>query len=370
VVKPAGAACAKCPARDGALLAPTFTATGRARLAIVDDAPSGMNFKEGQHVSGPAARMLQRGFAANGLPNLTACHRTSAVLCRCTPKEQVKAAKACGERLRAELAVVGATHVVALGALATQHLLGLKTSTPLTKYRGFVCRRDDGLTVLPIMHPWRAQQMPRWLPALEIDVARIGRVVEGGFTPPELLPGVSITFATTPESLAMSLAMLAESVEIGADVETVGLGPTSTSLVCVGLGTATHAVVIPWSKASNGQVPYWVNPDAVARDVRRLLASRTMVTHNGPAFDHIVLGRYGMPPGERWDDTLLMTHALAGHMPKGLAHIVSLYCDAPPWKTLEHAERIEDLWLYNARDVIYMMKAYQALRARMRAEAA
>jgi uracil-DNA glycosylase len=362
--KPAGAACAKCPARDGKLLLPTPTATGRAALAIVDDAPSSLNFKEGSHISGPAARMLARGFAANDLPPPAAWHRTSAVLCECPLKEQAKAAKCCGERLRAELAACGAPIVVPLGGIALQQVMGSKAKLPLMKHRGFVHRRTDGAYVLPIMHPWRAQQLPKWLPILERDVARIGRIANDGFTLPEERKDHEVIYATTPEHLARGLAALAKRDEVIADVETVGLGPTSTSLVCLGLGNIRVSVVIPWSKGQNGEHPFWLNGEAVARDVTRLLASRTTVTHNGPAFDHIVMTRYGFEI-VKWEDTLLETHALRGHMPKGLAFLVSMYVDSNPWKTVDHAQSIEDLWYYNAQDLIRTSLVYEALKREM-----
>jgi uncharacterized protein YprB with RNaseH-like and TPR domain len=220
--------------------------------------------------------------------------------------------------------------------------------------------------VLPIMHPWRATQLPKWLPILERDVARIGRVANEGFTPPEERKNHEIVYATTPERLAYGMAQLAKADEVIADVETVGLGPTSTSLVCLGLGNLRASVVIPWSKGQNGEVPFWLNADAVARDVTRLLASRVTVTHNGPAFDHIVMARYGCHIGEKWDDTLLMTHALRGHMPKGLAFLVSLYCDSDPWKTVDHAQCIEDLWRYNAQDLVRTSIVYQAIKREMK----
>lgn len=365
-VKPAGAACAKCPARDGKLLLPSPTATGRASLAIVDDAPSSLNFKEGGHVTGPAARLLARGFAANDLPPPASWHKTSAVLCACTPKEQAKAAKACGERLRSELAATGAPLIVPLGGLALQQVMGSKAKLPLMKHRGFVHKRQDGAYVTPIMHPWRCQQLPKWMPILERDVARIGRIHEHGFTPPELRDNHEIIYAITPEHLARGMAALAEGNEVIADVETVGLGPTSTSLVCLGLGNLRTSLVIPWSKGQNGEVPFWLNEAAVARDVTRLLASRTTVTHNGPAFDHIVMARYGCHIA-KWDDTLLETHCLRGHMPKGLAFLVSLYVDSDPWKTVDHAQCIEDLWRYNAQDLIRTSLVYEAMKIEMRA---
>jgi hypothetical protein len=90
-----------------------------------------------------------------------------------------------------------------------------------------------------------------------------------------------------------------------------------------------------------------------------------MVTHNGPGFDHLVLSRYGFT-WEDWEDTMLMSHALRGHMPKNLAWVVTTagggMLDVGPWKQLEdRGADITRLHIYNARDTLYMMLAYREL---------
>jgi hypothetical protein len=198
---------------------------------------------------------------------------------------------------------------------------------------------------------------------LETDIARVGRVLEHGFVAPEDEPGRELLIAKTREQLRAGLARLGPVVS--GDVETVGLGPTATALVCLGFSDGRLTVVVPWSKASNGLEPFWLDPSGVAAELSAMLATRIMVSHNGPAFDHIVMARYGIRI-TAWDDTLLASHALAGHMPKNLAHVATQHLDVPPWKQLEdRGASIERLWVYNGRDCLYTILAWFEMRKAM-----
>jgi hypothetical protein len=107
-------------------------------------------------------------------------------------------------------------------------------------------------------------------------------------------------------------------------------------------------------------------PDDVMGDVNSLIARRVVVTHNGPAFDHIVAQRYGMRI-VAWEDTLLGTHALYSHLPKGLSHVVTRYLDVTPWKEQEdRTADIDRLHIYNARDTLYTALARRAQLAELK----
>lgn len=98
-----------------------------------------------------------------------------------------------------------------------------------------------------------------------------------------------------------------------------------------------------------------------------------------------------MPP--RVEDTLIAHHAFAGHLPKSLAHVASVYCDARPWKILagkdaggekglspwEAAEKYEGykkeeaiarLLAYNAADCQLTALSWQRMQADLESERA
>lgn len=363
VLRLAGAACDTCPARGGKCVPPEYAAFGATpKLAVVGEFPRGAELEHGIPLSGSGGRMLTRGLKTIGLSRHEV-HFTNAILCKPPndPKQLAAAAKACAPRLRAELAAVAPTAVVPLGPLALRATLDHPKKLQILKWRGSVSRAPWAPEpwVLPTLDPGFVLRAPKWGPVLETDITRVGRILENGFAAPEDSEGRVVVVPKTRDSLTHALGSLGGVVS--GDVETVGLGPTSTSLVCLGFSDGKTTVVVPWSRASNGLEAFWLDPAGVAAQISGALATRTVVTHNGPAFDHIVFARYGIHLGA-WDDTLLATHALAGHMPKNLAHVVTQHLDVPPWKQLEdRGASIERLWNYNARDCLYTILAWHEL---------
>ena len=379
---------------------PPEKAPERARLAVVGEQPGRNELEQGRPFIGASGRMLERGLRTIGLRR-SDCHWTNAVPCDCHPRDLPKARKACAKRLREELAATGASVVMPVGKLALHSTLDLRRKPEILKWRGSVspapwksyaetpatadsaARRSPetssgvssrgpvessvsadasaapgsagrgAVWVLPTVHPAFVMRAPKWGPVLEIDVARVGRVLANGFAAPEEDTRRRLLIPKTLDALRSALAALAPGADVAFDVETVGLGPTRTALVCFGISDGTTTIVVPWSREANGLERFWGFPARALALVNAALASRVVVTHNGPAFDHIVARRYGISI-RAWEDTLLAAHATEGHMPKNLAHVVTRGLDVPPWKQLEdRGVDIERLWVYNGRDCLY-----------------
>jgi uracil-DNA glycosylase len=330
--------------------------------------------------------MLMRGAATLGLARHD-IHWTNSVLCGPLRGAAVldEARKRCAVRLRAEVA--GATAagapIVPLGALALRSVLGARRKLGILAYRGHVVIVDprtgveapiawpegkraelpEGALVLPTLHPAFVMRAERWRHVLESDFRRIARIMRHGYKPPEC--GATWHLATTPKQVKAQLARMGSTVCV--DVETVGLGATTTALVCVGFSDGKRTTVIPWSRDLAGKVP-WCSSTAqaaIVRNINQALRQRVTLTHNGPAFDHVVLARYGVRHAA-WADSLLGMHAVRGHMPKGLGHLVSCALDTPPWKRWAH-DSITELWSYNARDVLYNALAWAPLKGELAA---
>lgn len=373
----AGAACGTCPARLGHCVPPKpATDPKAARLAIVADLPSRSEVLAGEWLAGGAGRTTQRGLKAIGV-NPPDVHLTGAILCECADDDQLSARKACAPRLAAELAGTGAPIVVPFGGTALQSVLGRPKKLQLLgkrAWRGSVTRHKnvshdgaglDGFLVCPTLHPSFIFKAPKWAPVLEGDFERIGRLLRDpeGWRPPEEVDHIWDVLHEPRELAALDLL----GPIVAFDVETVGLGPMVTNLVCFALSDGAQSFVVPWTTRTDGREAWWKDPHAVAGIVTRCLRKRTMVTHNGPAFDHVVAHRVGIRWGE-WEDTLLETHALRSHMPKGLNHLVSTTLDAPAWKEVPHADCIEDLWKYNMQDVCYTIRSHKELSRELRRE--
>jgi uracil-DNA glycosylase family 4 len=393
-MKPAGAACASCPGRDRRCVPPE-PAHGRTKLAIVGEAPGFNELQTGRPFVGRSGKMLEKGLKYLGLRR-SEIHWTNAILCDVRPVDMAVAAKKCRARLQRELREASAPVVMPVGAWGLQGAMNLTKKPQILRWRGSVNQHSYGAPtppeaaaaadtvphvgqgsggagvswICPTVHPAFVMRASAWGPIFEGDLERLGRVLADGFNPPEAHPTRTLVIARTRESLTQALAALAPRAPIAFDVETVGLGPTETALVCFGVSDGVTTVVVPWSRENNGIEPWWgVGTPDVAREVSAIFASRIVVTHNGPAFDHIVAARYNLKIAE-WDDTLLAQHAIAGHMKKNLAHVVTTVgdcaLDVPAWKEQEdRGADLARLWHYNGRDVLYTILAWRLMKGQV-----
>ncbi len=392
--KPAGAACEACPGRNRPCVRPE-RARGAARLALVGESPGRNEVEEGRPFVGASGKVMQRGLHSIGLARADV-HWTNAILCDVPVKDQAAARRCCAARLAAELADTGATHVLALGGLALQSAIASGRKTPIQRWRGSVvrhtldaalvqsaepthCKRGDGgsnpsggsaqLLIFPTLHPAFTMRAPLWRPVLERDVARLGRLLDtapDAWRAPEEMPHRRLVVPRTLDELQHALGSLATD-DISNDVETVGLGPTHTLLVCNGISDGVTTIVVPWSRGRDGRESWWGTGERHAVSlINAAFAARRVVTHNGPAFDHIVNARYGIRV-TRWEDTLLGRHSFASHLPRNLAMTVTTYLDVSPWKELENRTAdLERLWGYCGQDNLYTILAWRAMNAEMR----
>ena len=379
--------CDACPFKELETVPCEQASSGPPRLAIVGEAPGWNEMNQGRPFVGASGKMLQRGLATLGITR-DQVHWTNAILCNVgqDPAKQKIAAKACGPRLRAELAASGAPIIVPVGAWALGSVMALGKKPQILKWRGSVSRINlprqpssdpasasgsggssdpaapVSILVAPTVHPAFVMRSPGYGPVLQKDFKRIGRLLEGGFQAPE--ESRVILVPKDLSSVEHAIRALENSQALSFDVETVGLGPHATPLVCFGISSGPVTAVFPWSRGRDGQQSFWTEPQEkiITSMISNLLLPRVMVTHNGPNFDHIVAYRYGLQ-FDKWEDTLLGTHVLRSHLPKNLAFTVTQYIDVPPWKQLEdRTATIERLWFYNARDALYTILAWQQMK--------
>lgn len=367
--KAPGAACAECPGRNRPCIHPEPVPPGsRTHLAVVGEAPGTTEILEGRPFVGPSGRLMMRELGRIGLQRHQV-HWSNAVLCSVRKKDLPVARKCCAERLRQELAAAAPPVVMPVGALGARSGLLATKSTPILKWRGSISRviyqadkPELSAWVLPTIHPAFVLRAPQWERVLRIDIERARRVAAEGFTPPEEIAGRRFIVARTIQELESALHLMRGSDDSGFDVETVGLGPMLTSLVCFGLSDIHTTVIVPWASRRDGSTPWWPQPAKIAGLVSEFWKPRRVITHNGPSFDHIIAHRYGLQIAE-WDDTLIAAHATAPELPKNLAHVVTMGLDVMPWKTQE--DRTADLprlFVYNGRDTLYTILRWAQMR--------
>jgi len=376
-----GAACGSCPLNTKTVVPPEGPTD--ATLAIIGEAPGWNEEQTGHPFVGPSGQLLNRLFTHQGIDR-EHVFVTNAILCR-APELRVgsevstdqaslkKAVACCRPRLLRELKRLKPTlrSVVPLGATAVRSLTNRKNLSILAA-RGFVWETEatGDASVVPSVHPAFVLRAPAWEAVLVSDFDRAARASRGRLG----LPQATSHLAPDPRLLRGLLDKLGPTVAV--DVETTKLGATSCALLCIGVSDGASAVVIPWASTQSPRRRFYGSKQSAVMDIlRRWLSKRTVVTHNGPGFDHVVLARYGLELSESasWEDTLLAHHAYASHMPQRLDHVVSMYLDAPPWKILSRKPaksdergawdpgklRDEELWSYNAMDAVLTARLWK-----------
>lgn len=352
-----GALCDDCPCRGVPVVPPTLPADGPDAV-LVGMEPGYTEERERRPFCGPSGKKIDQLLERHGLDRKR-MHVTNAALCRPRKDEHRPAAfKCCLPRLQRELDQYPASvPIMPMGAPAFQSVFGKKV--PITSARGFVWRKNRR-DILPTIHPAFVLRDSLQFPLLSRDIRRLALRIKQGFIELDN-PGIYYT-PRTPKALAEVLAKFMGE-EVALDIETSEDPPTEATLSCIGLSDGTTTAVVPWNEFFRDQLATFVR-------------SKVIITHNGPAFDHIVLARYGIEV-DRWEDTLVAHHVYASHFRQALEHCVSFYLDAPPWKRILGKAATGDekgrpkkfgedetlLFKYNALDAYLTFKLWRAMQA-------
>ncbi len=155
----ASAGCRGCPLYEAATQTVFGKGPAGARLFLVGEQPGDREDVVGVPFVGPAGRLLHEAMGDAEI-EAEAVYLTNAVKhfkferrgkVRLHKKPSASEVRACTPWLDAELGAVRPSLVVALGATAAQALLG--PSVRVTRDRATVRARDDGLLVMPTVHP-------------------------------------------------------------------------------------------------------------------------------------------------------------------------------------------------------------------------
>lgn len=194
-----------------------------------------------------------------------------------------------------------------------------------------------------------------------IDVQRFARAMSGSLEPsPQVIVRASV------DDLR-ALARLGEPIAV--DIETAprddmgswtGKDPTLAKLRTLGFGTCMRGLSFVWTDAD----------DETRAEAARIIESPALlkVVHNGIYFDNRVLARYGMRM-TNFHDTRDMRRALVSTSRLSLAHLTSIYTDAPAWKVADdpNSEKAwasddeTELMKYNALDCVFTARVYRGL---------
>jgi uracil-DNA glycosylase len=158
-LREAAAGCRECPLGEPATQTVWGEGPARAKLMLVGEQPGDREDLEGRPFVGPAGRMLDRAlqelgwrrdrvYVTNAVKHFKFEMRGKRRMHK-TPAQ--REAQACLHWLESEIAAVRPAAIVALGAVAARSVLGRSVS--VMKERGQWLERDDGIPVLPTLHP-------------------------------------------------------------------------------------------------------------------------------------------------------------------------------------------------------------------------
>lgn len=358
-----GADCDNCPL-NGRTVVPPTPATAGCRLVVVAESPGRNEEIEGAPLIGPSGFMLDRNLRTLKVSR-SACHLTNAILCRptqkMTPKEWKTALKCCRPRLEAELAKVEAP-ILAIGGKSLQTLTGKAKIMPWRGVQVPGLAPWEGRAITPTVHPaFIMRGKPQWEPVFRLDIKRALNPTK--WTWPEIV---------IEEGTAMMIALrrLAHTRKpLGVDVETSGIDPMFSKLLCVGLANEDVAVSVPWPPQ-----------DPVVKEVvAAILADPDIekVMHNGQ-HDLLTLKSHGLPVCGGLFDTLLAHATVAPQLPHDLGLVASCEFPAPRWKSIFRVESDlkgadaftkrdpYELRDYNAKDATITAMLRRPLRQRLR----
>lgn len=410
-----GAACDICPLKGSPVVPPE--SNQGATIALVGEAPGEQEEKQGVPFIGPSGDEVMRALGAAQLRRRDV-HITNVLLCR-PPKNELdnllakissenrerqkrnKALKSawetgkranpwlqepayedmlstpltcCSPRLKLELQPF--RNIIALGGTAAKAVMN--TNQNIMSIRGGFVELDAaaGLParrVMPTIHPSFVLRSPRYSHVFRNDIYKAAQRFRGveAWHPPH------VVYHPSPEQLEEFLSTPGVPYWTY-DLETDGIEPLTAKIRCVGIGTATHVVIVGLL-GKDGMTRFYPYADQirVIEIMKRFFAdeSKLKVGHNSGSYDTNCLNaQWGIWPKPGLD-TILLHRLVESELPHGLGFVGSMYTDAPSWKTDRDgrklafdAETDEQLATYCAYDVsitaAVLPKLFESVRMR------
>lgn len=382
-----GAKCDECPLRDRRPIPPeknlsSVEVLSGIGIAIVGDAPGLEEDKNGRLLCGSSGSELESGLRSAGIRRQQ-CLVTNVILCRpenndiktmldkirrYNKKEEKEAEKegrepefmknpieCCAPRLEEEL--FGYTNFITLGGTATKAVTEVQAS--ITAVRGAMMNLPGGESrrprdVMPTVHPSFVLKQPRWRHVFRNDLQKAGRWFRGEaeWKPPEII--------YNPSADELKTFLYAHACP-SFDLETDGIECLTAKIRCVGVGISSKVMVCGFL-GKDGYRKFYSPAEELK--VKQVLIdwfkdpTRPKSSWNGGYYDRIVLESQWGVTVQGNIDGLIIHRNIESELPHGLAYAVSLYAEAPAWKTDRDGNKLstgsesdEQLHEYCALDV-------------------
>ena len=356
--------------------------TGNIDIALVGDAPSRDDIREGKPFQGPAGKYLTFALSEALIyrPRLWLTNVVSRPIENFNHVNSEIAYETEKHDLKEEIRYLRRRNLKVVGILGNKagEAFGI---LDVAKSRGSVyifdtdswkvVDKSSSTTILlvPTYHP-RQIAKNRWTKsgkgkadffAVWIDdLKKIEKISKEGWQPPKEHFNLEPDLAQVWDFVSKALK---KKTLIAVDIETTGFDPKTAGIVCIGLATdSTHALVVPFIDGPGSA--YWSpgNAKQVVTLLSKLFTECPLMFQNA-LFDVPFLRKKGfsIPPGAVKHDTMLLHHAISPELPHNLGFIVSQYGETPYWKdefqnrntTIVRMDQ-KVLRRYNARDCVVL----------------
>jgi uracil-DNA glycosylase family 4 len=269
------------------------------------------------------------------------------------------------EELKAEIARVKPTVILALGNMALQVLTG---KSGIMKWRGSVMQtlpEFGSIKVIPTYHPSVVLRMWEWRPIALRDIKRLRDECEWPeIRRPEWNFALRPSFAAAVERLEWIRDQVAAGpYKLSVDIETRGL------IACVGLAwNKTDAICLPLMAVGHPQGYWTVDEELVIWGLLREILTHKNVIIIGQNFAYdaqYFSVQMGFLPIVKLD-TMVMQHTYLAGSKKSLDFIASMYCEyycywKDDGKTWDPKIPEEKYWFYNCEDCIRTYECAEVL---------
>ena len=238
-----------------------------------------------------------------------------------------------------------------LGATALDCFLSLK---PITKHRGSVYMWE-GIKMLPSIHPANiVRGAHENLYLLEFDIQKAKSI----FGIKKVYRNRKFIIDPTADEVLHHLDRLKNAEFLSIDIET----RRGNTIDCFGLGDSEDfALCIPFLTSKGPRWDQEVEALIWTR-IKEVLQSPSHKIMQNMMYELYFFYFYGLPVKNIWMDTMIAIHTIYPELKKALWNILSLYTYTTYHKDeLRDAERDEDRWTYNCKDVAGTFEAAMGL---------
>lgn len=307
------------------------------QFLVIAEAPGTNEVNNGQVLIGASGRELRKSLQQThidvnrvGLTNAIQCMPEGGdlkkFLQQCKKTGQPSPIECCAPRLRAEVA--RASFVLLMGG-ASLTAVGINQS--VMKVRGTPLQIPGGPRALATPHAAFVlrDEGARYRPVFHADITKAVRLAYSGSTwqdPAYFVPKDATevyNFLAVPRP------------RVAVDIETDGIDRWMCNLRRVGIGNDKEVMIFSPLSVKGHALLTADNAMAQARVIGGYFAQAPRIdTHNGIAFDSVILGRYGMPIPDATHFDGLVAHqvGVTSELPHSLDFLGSMYTDAPHWK--------------------------------------